>query len=370
MRLSLALCASAVSASLLPTRSWGKSPNLPDSAYPKFQTITLEEAKLGKDREIQGLSDDNSTAATTEGFEVLAATVKTQDTASCSANPNVRYEWRQYSASDRLAFVQAVKCLMNKPASGNFPPATSRYEDFVRLHQNYMPNVHNNAKFLLWHRYYLWTFEQVLRTECGFNRAMVWWDETLDAGKFAQSDMFTNTQYFGHLPAKDSNGNAVCITDGQFAGLTCNIGPGSATSPHCLNRAVDETATAQCSSDYMNTCNQRNNYADFETCIEYGPHGYGHNGIGGVMSDVSASPSDPIFWMHHTFIDHGYRIWQNQDSSRISTLNGVDHNNNPLTLDTMIYMGGIRPDVPVRSIINTLGGVTIGSETFCYKYTY
>lgn len=188
----------------------------------------------------------------------------------CAANPNMRFEWKDYSASDRLAFVEAVKCLMDAPASGNFPPATSRYEDFVRLHQNYMPNVHNNAKFLVWHRYYLWTFEQVLRTECGFDRAMVWWDETLDAGAFAQSDMFTNTAYFGSLPGDDSSGNAVCINNGEFANLVCNIGPGTDTTAHCLSRGVDETATAQCSSDYISYCNERTDYSDFESCIEYG----------------------------------------------------------------------------------------------------
>ena len=91
--------------------------------------------------------------------------------ASCAANPNVRFEWRDFSNSDRHALTDGIKCLMNKPASGKFPPARNRYEDFVRVHQQYSPNIHNNAKFLLWHRYFLWTFEQVLREECGFDRA-------------------------------------------------------------------------------------------------------------------------------------------------------------------------------------------------------
>lgn len=234
-----------------------------------------------------------------------------------------------------------------------------------------MPNVHGNPKFLIWHRYYLWTFEQVLRTECGFDRAMVWWDETLDAGKFAQSDMFTNTAYFGHLPPPDANGNGYCIQSGAFAGLTCHIGPGSSNTPHCLARAVDESLTAQCNTGFVNTCNSRTSYSDMESCSQYGPHAYGHNGIGAVMSDVSASPSDPIFWMHHTFVDHGFRIWQNADvADRTTTINGNDHNGNPLTMDTMVSVGGIRPDVRIGDIMNTLSGVSIGGVPFCYRYTY
>ena len=102
----------------------------------------------------------------------------------------------------------------------------------------------------------------------------------------------------------------------------------------------------------------------------YSPHAYGHNGIGSLMSDVSASPSDPIFWMHHTFVDHSFRIWQNADSSRTASINGVDHSGEPLTMDTVIYMGGIRPDIRVRDIMNTLSGVSIGGVPFCYRYNY
>jgi len=384
MRFSLVFVASTVSASLLPARGhFNKGPNVPDASFPHFQTVTLDEAKKGKDREIQGLPDKNITSLTeatfsktfhgVESVEHAVSKASTATAASCSANPNVRFEWRQYSDSDRLAFVKAIKCLMNAAPSGKFPPAQSRYEDFVRLHQNYMPNVHNNAKFTIWHRYYLWGFEQVLRAECGFNRAMPWWDETLDAGNFAQSTMFTNPLYFGSLPAPDANGNPVCITNGEFAGLTCNIGPGTATTPHCLSRGVTESNTAQCSSSYISYCLQRTDYSDWESCMEYGPHGYGHNGIGGVMSDVWGSPSDPIFWMHHSFVDHSYRIWQNQDVARIQGIDGVDAAGNTLTLNTMVYMGGISPlmpDVPISSLINTLGGVMIGNIPFCYRYTY
>ncbi|KAI1851401.1 hypothetical protein JX265_000365 [Neoarthrinium moseri] len=379
MRFSLVFTASAASASLLRRQTFGDAPQMPDSAFPKFETVTLEDAKAGLDRLIQGLVQPlnltgdapvESKEPETSNFRVMAATAQSAQSDACRANPNIRFEWREYSDSDRLAFVRAVKCLMNKPPSGNFPPARSRYEDFVRIHQDYMPNVHNNAKFLIWHRYYLWTFEQVLRSECGFDRAMVWWDETKDAGRFGQSDMFTNPAYFGSMPARDANGNPTCINDGEFAGLIANIGPGNSQTSHCLARGVNEADTAQCNTDFINYCNQRTSYADYESCLEYGPHGYGHNGIGGVMADVWASPSDPVFWMHHSFIDHSWRIWQNLDGNRILNIDGVDAAGNALTLDTMVYMGGIRPDVRVRDIIDTLGGVSIGGVPFCYRYTY
>ncbi|KAI3320990.1 Di-copper centre-containing protein [Xylariaceae sp. AK1471] len=284
----------------------------------------------------------------------------TLDAASCAANPNVRFEWDNYSASDRQALMAAFKCLMNKPPSGAFTASKSRWEDFARLHQMYTPNVHQNQKFLPWHRYFIWTFEQVLRAECGFNRAFFWFDETKHAGAFSASDVFSSN-YLGTLGT-----GSHCVTDGQFAGLTVNIGPGTGNTPHCLSRNGNAGDTAQCSTAYVNSCLGNSDYKDFETCFEYGPHGYGHNGVGGVMADVYASPAEPFFWFHHTFVDRAWRVWELADpNNRYASIDGTDINGNPLTLDTVLYMGGIRPDVTIREVINTLSGSTI-----CYRYDY
>ncbi|KAK5635604.1 hypothetical protein RRF57_011316 [Xylaria bambusicola] len=106
-----------------------------------------------------------------------ASELEPRDTGDCP-NPAVRIEWDDYSHSDRLAFVNAIKCLTTRPASGRVSFSRNRYEDLVRLHQSYAPNIHSRStsqqthKFLLWHRYFVWAFEQILRDECGFNRAM------------------------------------------------------------------------------------------------------------------------------------------------------------------------------------------------------
>ena len=101
------------------------------------------------------------------------------------------------------------------------------------------------------------------------------------------------------------------------------------------------------------------------------PHGYGHNGIGGVMADVYGSVSDPVFWMHHSFIDHCFRMWQNIDPAhRTTSINGNDAQGQSLNMDTIIYMGGIRPNVRVRDIMNTMSGTVIAGVPFCYRYNY
>ncbi|KAI0412042.1 hypothetical protein F5X98DRAFT_24359 [Xylaria grammica] len=324
-------------------------------------------------------SDENGSKSTSGG-STSGGTKKSSDggdetdagnsTSSATCNPSnshVRFEWDSYSKSDRTAFVEAIKCLQTKP-SGNskYTGSTNRYEDLISVHRDMTANIHQTEAFLVWHRYFVWVFEQLLRDECSFDRAMPWWDETKHAGAFAQSDIFTDA-WFGHLPAMTSDGQGTCIESGEFSHTTLHVGPGTSNTDHCLSRAVDESQTAQCNKDFTNSCLSMKSYADFRDCFELGPHGYGHNGIGAVMAEVSASVGDPMFFMHHLFVDHTFRIWQNAMPSRRTTISGcADHSNpcTPITLDTKLSTNGLRPDVTVGEVLNTLSG------TVCYRYDY
>jgi tyrosinase len=97
---------------------------------------------------------------------------------------------------------------MNKPPSGQFGVSKNRYDDLVGLHQTLTPNVHGNAKFLLWHRYFTWTFESLLRDECGLSGPLLWFDETRYAGNYAASSIFSS-RWMGAI-----NLGGQCVTDG------------------------------------------------------------------------------------------------------------------------------------------------------------
>jgi tyrosinase len=114
----------------------------------------------------------------------------------------------------------------------------------------------------------------------------------------------------------------------------------------------------------VNACNSRGDYADMADCSERGAHAWGHNGIGAVMQDTAASPSDPVFWLHHGFVDRNFRIWQNQNSARLTYVNGVDKAGNPLTLDTGVSVNGLRPNIQIRDLLDTT------NTRLCYKYNY
>jgi hypothetical protein len=48
-------------------------------------------------------------------------------------------------------------------------------------------------------------------------------------------------------------------------------------------------------------------YFDFRPALESGPHANVHNWVGPTMSNLSVSPRDPIFWLHHANMD---RVWE------------------------------------------------------------
>jgi tyrosinase len=205
MRLSLlsalAVCGSTVSAATLPALpQLTPVPITEFKGNPFVRPLTFEEVKEGATLVNTTKNDDDQPK-----MAVFAAAAAAGE----CANPRVRIEWDSYSPDDKQAFISAIRCLQNRGSSGKYPGAKTRYDDLVALHQKLTPNVHSNAKFLLWHRYFVWTFEQLLRSECGFNREMPWWDETRWSGRFSQSSVFS-AQYFGAL----ANVNGGCVPNG------------------------------------------------------------------------------------------------------------------------------------------------------------
>jgi tyrosinase len=75
------------------------------------------------------------------------------------------------SKSEKINYIEAVQCLAKLPAktpSSVAAGARSRYDDLVVTHIQQSTTIHGTGNFLSWHRYFTWTFEQMLRNECGY----------------------------------------------------------------------------------------------------------------------------------------------------------------------------------------------------------
>ncbi|CAI0654037.1 unnamed protein product [Colletotrichum noveboracense] len=178
--------------------------------------------------------------------------VKRQTNNTCT-QPLVRKEWRTLSTEDRKSYIDAVKCLYNKPAVNSkeiLPGVTNRYEDFVGDHILQASANHFVGHFYPWHRLHVWAYERELRL-CGYEGAQPYWDWSLDAASYddmLKSPVFDPDTGFGGngewVPGTPENpepgvpltgGTLVfnmsdrtgggCIPNGPFANLTLHMGP-------------------------------------------------------------------------------------------------------------------------------------------------
>jgi Common central domain of tyrosinase/Polyphenol oxidase middle domain len=58
------------------------------------------------------------------------------------------------------------------------------------------------------------------------------------------------------------------------------------------------------------------NSAGSQGDLENSPHDVIHTQVGGIMSETTQSANDPIFWLHHTEIDHLWKVWLAQGGGR------------------------------------------------------
>ncbi|KAL1881338.1 hypothetical protein Daus18300_001191 [Diaporthe australafricana] len=348
------------------------------------------------------------------------------NSSTCSPeNIYVRKTWENLSSEERIAYTDALNCLIDKPAqtpSDVAAGAKTRYDDFIVTHINQTLNIHSTANFLGWHRWFIWEMEQTLRNECNYTGSIPYWDWTKTAEEgFANSGMFDGsaTSLSGNGDPVDytdsdviiaNNGTSAevilphgtgggCVTSGPFANMTVNLGPdgllvinGSDDSawefnynPRCFKRDLTDYSLQRYANDssVLQLLRDTQDIWTFETIMqgpegvpELGVHGGGHYALGGDPGrDVYTSPGDPAFWSHHANIDRVWWMWQMQDpevrAGNVSTaIRGPLTTNNlyePYGNGTLLSeqnLGYVADweTVPLGELLSTTAG------KFCYVY--
>ncbi|KAI4609926.1 hypothetical protein J4E83_008490 [Alternaria metachromatica] len=348
----------------------------------------------------------------------LGSALPVNGTAGSCSNPRIRKEWRTLNATEQNAYIDAVQCLKRAPSKGTevFSTLKTRFDDFVALHINAtrggqdVPSLANDPEsaanitiygihtvgvFLPWHRYAIWVFESVLRSECNYTGAQPYWDWTLDNPSTNANGSISPSPVLKAFGG-DGSGTDGCIKDGPFAGNTSlNIGPveSLASNPRCLTRAVDFdlfNGSTGWEDIYPATMEAKNYYQlqafidglsfvkdedKIRTSAFQSPHGLGHMAIGGDISDIYSSPNDPLFWLHHCQLDYMWTLWQSRDPARLTDIGGprtIEGFGPPAdaveqtTLDTPVWMGFMAEDVAVREVLDTMNQE--GEGVLCYKY--
>ncbi|KAI9293454.1 Di-copper centre-containing protein [Neoconidiobolus thromboides FSU 785] len=214
-------------------------------------------------------------------------------------SPKLRKEIRELTNEEYFRYINAIKKLHSRP----WKDRLSQYERFSKTHVENKPYAHSRPAFLPWHRRFIREYELALQ-KIDPRIILPYWDWTLDSDEPHLSPVLSS-KYMG------GNGNSSigwCIGDGPFSNFNLNF-----PDPHCLKRSYnngDKIKSFATTEQFVALLNEKN-FSFFSRRLEL-YHGGPHNGIGAYPGDFAPmhSPNDPIFFLHHCFIDMIWWQWQ------------------------------------------------------------
>ncbi|MBK3642847.1 MULTISPECIES: tyrosinase family protein [Streptomyces] len=226
------------------------------------------------------------------------------------------------TAAERRRFVKAMLEIKRR----------GEYDEFVRMHIDYYTSdgeeglraAHMAPSFLPWHRRFLLDLEKALRKVDSSVSVPYWdwtrerstthapWTADLLGGNGRVTDRQVMTGPFAYSGGQWTIKEG--ITDGEF--LTRDLG--RSRNPIQLPTRDDlESALADPVYDtrpWDSTCTKgfRNKLEGWGTgrgSVAWRNHNRVHRWVGGAMLG-GASVNDPVFWLHHAFVDLQWTRWQ------------------------------------------------------------
>jgi len=230
---------------------------------------------------------------------------------------DIRRNHRDMSSQEKSAFVEAVLTLKNNVDSVLRPGQQSRYDDFVQIHKNSMgrgspliPNPHGSPLFFPWHRILIRQFELALQGAVGNPLiTLPYWNWQISGTDNPFTSNFMggngdNTQNQQVTTGPFSNNQSqfiVSVWDEETgsAGLRRDFGVSGMLPP------------AEAVISALNTTSYWMEPGGWENVSERALHDPVHAWIGGSMGEAS-SPNDPIFFLHHCYLDLLWERWKHQ----------------------------------------------------------
>jgi len=257
----------------------------------------------------------------------------------------VRRSWTQMEASSRKSYIDLLTDIR---AGTKGIDIKTRYDDLIKLHKdNFFNDIHFNAVFLPWHRWYILQMENLLR-EVEPCITIPFWEWEMHG---ANSKLWTNDYpVWGADNYKlGSIASGGCVSDGPFAEASYMKTDGT-----CIRR--DQGGWIGDLSDIETIITDNNDpsaFGTFRNSLD-GFHGTLHGAVGGDFGN-SNSAELPEFFLHHGNVDRIWAKWQEQGAAFVnawdsaSTWNEVmpatDNATPALFADLSSH--GIDGDVPV-----------------------
>ncbi|XP_071136567.1 uncharacterized protein [Mytilus edulis] len=206
----------------------------------------------------------------------------------------VRREIRTLTDTQRRRFIRAVQQLKERRIG-----STNRYDALASAHDGRaLGSAHSGPNFPSWHREYLKLFEAALQ-EIDDRVTLPYFDSRLDYNMYDPKESnFWGENFMGDHRGVVSNGPFRYWRQRNGAFLERNGGDsGSLISP----RGIRNVLSRRKNIDILSPWAARGRYG----LENY--HNAVHVWVGGSMLGVNTAPSDPVFFLHHCFIDY---VWE------------------------------------------------------------
>lgn len=218
-----------------------------------------------------------------------------------SYSQSIRKDYREFTQQEINDYVGAINVLYSNGTMLELANHHSNHFESIIHTVVGIPIPTNGEQFLTWHRFNMLDFETLLRnTNSNYSYlTLPYWDWTTDrntlAPKFWNNDFLALSNFPGSGVIRD-----IDIDVDGFLGSVTNINDALALSTHFINSTIKSPTVG-----------------DFLHRIEY-YHDNVHQWVGGTMFS-SFSPRDPIFYLHHNYIDSLWQQWEDKNSGNQSS---------------------------------------------------
>ncbi|KAI1087408.1 Di-copper centre-containing protein [Rostrohypoxylon terebratum] len=284
-----------------------------------------------------------------------------------------RMPWGNLTSTEKSDYIKADLCVMSSPPKSGIKGAKNRWDELQYIHIAQTDYVHGVGAFLPFHRYFMKVHAHVLRTECNYTGPIPYWDEPADIGNIIGSPLFDAETGFGG----NGTGANGCVTDGPFANFTLRFQADNTISEYCLSRFLNDRALSMATRENVAKCIAAETFLEAWNCLEGAPHGAGHGAVMGTMINAFTSPGDPVFYLHHGYVDKLWWDWQSLNlTTRLTEIGGnntsrgfgggfpggppafTDYFNdggNTTTLNHTLWSAGVMDNVTIADVMDPSG---------------
>ncbi|XP_060586345.1 putative tyrosinase-like protein tyr-3 isoform X2 [Ruditapes philippinarum] len=206
----------------------------------------------------------------------------------------LRREIRTLSKEERQRFFKVLQTMYKE----------GTIQKFGRLHGQTRKKVHKGAAFLPWHRVFILDFEEEMR-RIDERVFLPYWDYTIDNNITKPSDSVVWSDcFFGNGEGFIKTGPFRNWYGGHSIQMQRDYARGGQCPPRLINKLDINRIMKKCHFTDVTTGSEP--FYDNINNIEMLHDGV-HDWVGGDMDELPFAAFDPVFYLHHAFIDY---IWE------------------------------------------------------------